>query len=211
MKIIFTIFLSLILYAPAAQDLLIPKQSELSRQRNDAARTFIDLILNNSRNFLEPANKVVMLKNGVTLDTLDFTKDYYQGGDSMISTNLVKPVYYNTLAKYMCVSANPAENKGCEINVKKLAYTIKGDFNNFHANGLKKVGDTLEVTINFAGDSWINCFKFNTKGLIESATTFEIDAVNHKSLRGENKYYYDKNDNLIKKKPRNIPQIMLPS
>jgi hypothetical protein len=207
MKFTCTILLSIILYGAAAQDALIPKQYELHQQRDEAARAFIDLVLNNSRNFLEPANKVVMLKNNTTLDTLDFTKDYYQGGGSKVSLNPVKPSYYNTLARYMCTSANPAEKSGCEINVKKLAYIIKGDFNNFQVNALKKVGDTLEVTINFAEDRWVNRFKFNTKGLIESAATFEVDAGNHKTLRGENKYYYDKNGNLIKKEATQYPPI----
>ena len=207
MKTVFTIILAIILYNASAQDLVIPKQYELYQQRTDAARTFVELVLNNSRNFLEPANKVVMLKSGTALDTLDFTRDYYQGGGSMVSINPVKPAYYNTLARYMCTSANPAEKSACEINVKKLSYIVKGDFNNFHVNALKKVGDTLQVTINFADDSWVNCFKFNPQGLIESAATFEIDAGNHKSLRGENKYYYDKNGNLIKKEATQYPPV----
>jgi len=207
MKIIFTILLSGILCCALAQDLVIPKQHELYQQRDDAARTFIDLILNNSHSFLDNSTKVVMLKNNTILDTLDFTKDYYQGGGSTVDINPVKPSYYNTLTRYMCTSVNPAEKNGCAINVKKLAYVLKGDFNNFHANALKRIGDTLEVTINFQADSWVNCFKFNTKGLIESATTFEVDAGNHRSLRGENKYYYDKNGNLIKKEATQYPPI----
>ncbi len=207
MKITFTILASIVLCRALAQDMVIPKQHELYQQRDDAARTFIDLILNNSHNFLGNSSRVVMLKNNTTLDTLDFTKDYYQGGGSMVDINPVKPSYYNTLARYMCTSGNPAEKSGCAINVKKLAYILKGDFNNFRVNALRKVGDTLEVTINFQADSWINCFKFNTKGLIESATTFEVDAGNHRSLRGENKYYYDKNGNLIKKQATQYPPI----
>jgi len=207
MKTALTIILAVILYNASAQDLVIPKQYELYQQRTDAARTFIDLVLNNSRKFLEPANKVVMLKNGTVLDTLDFTRDYYQGGGSMVSINPVKPAYYNTLARYMCTSANPVEKSACEINVKKLSYIMKGDFNNFHVNALKKVSDTLEVTVNLADDSWVNRFKFNPRGLIETAATFEIDAGNHRSLRGENKYHYDNNDNLIKKEATQYPPV----
>jgi len=199
MKFIFSMLLSIILYGAAAQDMVIPKDNDFRQQRDDAARTFIELVLNNSSNFLGTSTRVVMLKNNTILDTLDITKDYYQGGGTMVSLNPVKPSYYNTLAQYMCTSGNAVEKNGCAINVKKLAYVIKGDFNNFHANAIKRVGDTLEVAVNFQADSWVNCFKFNTRGLIESATTFEIDAGNHRSLRGENKYFYDKNGNLIKK------------